>query len=126
MREHKSAHKDLQTFVEKVLALHEDVRFAALFDWEGRRLAGGMKRGIPSLDPPKKSSQIDRASALYPVLLASNKRYFGRFEFMFARMEKVHAVVVQVGSNRMLVVTTNPPTGLNLIPAIERVIRQSF
>ena len=53
MREHKSAHKDLQTFVEKVLALHEDVRFAALFDWEGRRLAGGMKRGIPSLDPPK-------------------------------------------------------------------------
>jgi hypothetical protein len=122
MAAHKSVRKDSQLLVDRVLGLHQNVRFAALFDWKGKKLAGGMKGTVPSLDPPKKASQVDRATALYPVLLASNQRYNGRFEFMFAQMEKVNAIAVQVGSDRMLVVTTDPPTGLDLVPAIRKAV----
>ena len=112
----------LQALVTKVLGIHEDVRFAALFDSDGRKLGGGMRKGKRSLDPPKKSSQIDKASALYPALLAANERYFGKFGFMFAKMERCNAIVVQVEAEVFLVVTTDPPTGLDIIPEIEKVV----
>jgi len=101
------------------------VRFAALFDWQGRKIAGGMKRGVKSLDPPKKASQIDRATARYPILLASNKKYFGDFEFMYAKMKRLNAIVVQAGPGKMLVITTNPSVGYALVPGIARVIRDA-
>ena len=61
-------------------------------------------------------------SALYPALLAANERYFGKFGFMFAKMERCNAIVVQVEPEVFLVVTTDPPTGLDIIPEIEKVV----
>jgi hypothetical protein len=41
---------------------------------------------------------------------------------MFAKMERVNAIVVQVEPEVFLVVTTDPPTGLDIIPEIEKVV----
>jgi hypothetical protein len=118
----KSTPRELQSLVERILGAHKDVRFAALFDARGEKLAGGMKDGTPSLDPPKKSAQVDRATAVYPAMLAANERYFGKFGFLFAEMEKCNALAFQVETDVFLVVTTDPPTGLDLVPKIKKII----
>ena len=114
-----------RTLIDKVMSIHEDVRFAALFDWKVRKVAGGMKGRVESLDPPRKAARVDRATAEYAVLLASNSQFYGDFEFMYAQMKRVNVIVLQAGPERMLCVTTNPPTGYDLIPKIEDVLRSA-
>jgi hypothetical protein len=115
-----------QTVIDEVLNIHEAVRFAALFDWKGRKVAGGMKSEVRSLDPPKKAARVDRATAQYTILLASNRQFFGEFEFMYAQMKRVNAIVLQAGPEMMLCVTTNPPIGYDLIPKIEGLLREHY
>jgi len=55
-------------------------------------------------------------------MLASNERYFGRFGYMFVKMERVNAMTFQVGKESFLVVTTDPPTGLDVVPKIQDII----
>src|SRR5437899_2407745 len=111
-----------ERLVKEVLEAHKDVRFAGLFDVRGRKITASMKKGSRSLDPPKKASQVDRDTALYPAMLASNERYFGRFGYMFVKMERVNAMTFQVGKESFLVVTTDPPTGLDVVPKIQDII----
>ena len=115
----------LQTLIDKVLSIHEAVRFAALFDWKGRKVVGGMKERVKSLDPPTKAAKVDRATAEYAILLASNSQFNGQFEFVYAQMKKVNVIVLQAGPETMLCVTTNPPTGYDLIPKIEGILRSA-
>ena len=115
-----------QIVIDKVMTIHEAVRYAALFDWKGRKVAGGMKRKVKSLDPPKKAAGVDRATAQYAILLASNSQFFGDFEFMYAQMKRVNVIVLQAGPKMMLCVTTNPPSGYDLIPRIEGVLREHY
>jgi len=124
-RRRSGVDRSAESLLKEIFGLDQGVRFAALFDWKGRKIAGGMRRGTKSLDPPKKASHIDRATARYPILLASNKQYFGDFEFMYAKMKRLGAIVVQAGPGRVLVVTTNPPVGFDLIPGITRVVREA-
>ena len=115
----------LQTLIDRVLSIHEAVRFAAIFDWNGRKVAGGMKKKVESLDPPKKAAKVDRATAEYAILLASNSQFNGDFEFMYAQMGRVNVIVLQAGPKMMLCVTTDPPTGYDLIPKIEGILRST-
>jgi hypothetical protein len=110
--------------VDDVLDVHKDVRFAAIFDDRGNKITGGMKKGVSSLDPPKTSSQVDRDTALYPAMLAANEKYFGKFGYMYVEMEKFSATAFQVGKKNFLVVTTDPPTGLEVVPKIQKLIER--
>ena len=121
--DNKHSQVGLEGLVKRVFEISKDIRFAAVFDSNGKRLAGGMREGTKSLDPPKTSSKIDRATAMYPALLAANERYMGKFEFMFTKMRKVNAIVVEVSQGVLLVVTTSPRTGIGIIPTINNAVR---
>jgi Family of unknown function (DUF6659) len=83
------------------------VRYAAILDEGGRQIAGGMRKGIPSLEP---QSEDLRLMANIAIQLSTDKTwdtYFGRSQFTFIKREKVNILTFGIG-NKLMLVSTEP------------------
>ena len=83
------------------------VRYAAILDETGRQIAGGMRKGIPSLEP---QSEDLRLIANITIQLSTDKtwdRFFGRSQYTFIKREKVSILTFSIG-NKLLLVSTEP------------------
>ncbi len=83
------------------------VRYAGILDEIGRLIAGGMKRGIPSLEP---QSEDLRLIANITIQLSTDKtwdKYFGKTQYTFIKREKVNVLTFHIG-NKMVLVSTEP------------------
>ena len=83
------------------------VRSAAILDQEGRQIAGGMKKGIPSLEP---LSEDLRLIANITIQLNTDKtwdRYFGKNQYTFIKRERVNIMTFYLG-NKLVLVSTEP------------------
>ena len=83
------------------------VRFAGILDDSGRMIAGGMKRGIPSLEP---QSEDLRLIANITIQLSTDKtwdKYFGKTQYTFIKREKVNILTFHV-QTKLVLVSTEP------------------
>ncbi|MDV3277239.1 MAG: hypothetical protein LYZ69_02085 [Nitrososphaerales archaeon] len=83
------------------------VRSASILDESGRTIAGGMKKGIPSLEP---QSEDLRLIANITIQLSTDRtwdKYFGKIQFTFIKREKVNIMTFNMG-NKLVLVSTEP------------------
>jgi len=83
------------------------VRYAAILDESGRQIAGGMRKGIPSLEP---QSEDLRLIANITIQLSTDKtwdRFWGRSQYTFIKRERVNILTFSLG-NKLLMVSTEP------------------
>ena len=83
------------------------IRYAGVLDETGRLIAGGMRRGVPSLEP---QSEDLRLIANITIQLSTDKtwdQYFGKTQFTFMKREKVNILTFNVG-DKLLLVSTEP------------------
>lgn len=97
------------------------VRYAGILDDTGRVIAGGMRKGIASLEP---ASEDLRLMANLTIQIGTDKtwdQYFGKIQYTFVKREKVNMVIFGVGTNLMLI-TTQPDVGLDQISQLRDVV----
>ncbi len=79
------------------------IRFAGILDDAGRIMAGGMKKGIPSLEP---QSEDLRLIANITIQLSTDKTwdsYFGKTQYTYIKREKVNILTFHIGTKLVLV-----------------------
>lgn len=113
--------KRLEELVSMLFSLSSDIRYVEIFNRRGVGVAGGMRPGIKSLDPPKTAAKIDVETANYALLLMGQSRYDGDMKYMYVEMERVNVLVLPL-NGRVVVLTTNPPAGIELLPALQQTI----
>jgi len=83
------------------------VRYAGILDESGRQIAGGMRKGIPSLEP---QSEDLRLIANLTIQLNTDRtwdKYFGRIQYTFIKREKLNILTFNMG-NKFVLVSTEP------------------
>ena len=81
------------------------IRYASVLDDTGRVIAGGMRKGISSLEPV---SEDLRLMANLTIQIGTDKtwdQYFGNIQFTFVKREKVNMLTFNLGKNFMLIST---------------------
>src|SRR5580693_8860875 len=89
----------------QIFKIDRRVRYAGVLDDTGRVIAGGMRKGISSLEP---ASEDLRLMANLTIQIGTDKtwdRYFGNIQFTFVKREKVNMMTFNLGENFMLVST---------------------
>lgn len=114
---------EFNTVLQEIFAIHPSVRYAEIFDANARHIAGGVKTGVKSLDPVEVSSIVDVETAKYALLLIQNRKYYGELEYIYISMEKINVLILPFLSG-VLVMAFNPPTGLEILPAINKTIER--
>ncbi len=79
------------------------IRSALILDSTGRQIAGGMKKGIPSLEP---QSEDLRLIAGMTIQMSADKtwdRYFGKNQYTFQKRERLNIITFYLGDKLVLV-----------------------
>ena len=79
------------------------VRSAQILDQTGRSIAGGMRKGIPSLEP---QSEDIRLIAGITIQINNDRtwdRYFGKSQFTFNKRERLNIMTFYLGDKLVLV-----------------------
>ncbi len=88
------------------------VRSATILDPTGVQIAGGMRKGIPSLEP---QSEDLRLIANVTIQLNTDKtwdKYFGKNQFTFIKRERLNIMTFNLGS-KLVMVSSEPDFSLN-------------
>lgn len=91
----------------QIFKIDRRVRYAAALDDTGRVIAGGMRKGISSLEP---ASEDLRLMANLTIQIGTDKtwdQYFGKIQYTLVKREKVTMLIFGVGIYLMLI-TTQP------------------
>jgi hypothetical protein len=111
--------------VESIFSLGSEIRYAEIFNNRAVSIAGGMKPGVKSIDPARTAAKVDVETARYALLLIRRRKYYGAMHYMYVRLEKVNVLVLPF-DNGVLVITLNPPKGLELLEDIRQKISQYY
>ena len=87
----------------EVFKFDRRVRSAQILDQTGRQVAGGMRKGIPSLEP---QSEDIRLIAGITIQINNDRtwdRYFGKNQFTFNKRERLNIMTFYLGDKLVLV-----------------------
>jgi len=110
--------------VERIFSLDGGVRYAAVFSVAGRKMAGGMREGLPSLEPVAKARQVDEKTVRYFSYLVSMKEYLGDARYILLKFERTDVVVVPL-VRKVVMVGTAPGVLSHLLDRILAVLEEA-
>lgn len=102
---------------DRVLAIDSTIRYAAVLSRDGRRIAGGMRSGMDSMEPKRVSEEMDFQTSHYYSSLERWEKHFGTLNFTFVNYQKVLVFFVPLGAY-LLNVTAEPSFKLERIQEI--------
>ena len=79
------------------------VRSAIILDQSGRQIAGGMKKGIPSLEPQSEDIRLIAGITIQISTDATWDRYFGKLQFTYQKRERLNIITFYLGDKLVLV-----------------------
>ena len=79
------------------------VRSATILDTSGRQIAGGMRKGIPSLEPQSEDLRLIANLTIQLNTDMTWDRYFGKNQFTFIKRERLNIMTFYLGSKLVLV-----------------------
>ena len=97
------------------------VRYAGVLDDTGRVIAGGMRKGISSLEP---ASEDLRLMANLTIQIGTDKtwdQYFGKIQYTLVKREKVTMLIFGIGRD-LLLITTQPDFDLDQIAQLRDTV----
>ncbi len=111
----------LEKLCYQVFKFDRRVRYAGILDDTGRVIAGGMRKGISSLEP---ASEDLRLMANLTIQIGTDKtwdQYFGKIQYTLVKREKVNMLIFGVGSYLMLI-TTQPDFDMEQIATLRDMV----
>jgi hypothetical protein len=79
------------------------VRSAIILDQSGRQIAGGMKKGIPSLEPQSEDIRLIAGITIQINSDLTWDRYFGKLQFTYQKRERINIMTFYLGDKLVLV-----------------------
>ncbi len=79
------------------------VRSAIILDQSGRQIAGGMKKGIPSMEPQSEDLRLIAGITIQINNDRTWDRYFGKNQFSFQKRERINIMTFYLGDKLVLI-----------------------
>ena len=92
-----------EKIIQEIFKFDRRVRSAQILDQNGRQMAGGMRKGIPSLEP---QSEDIRLIAGITIQISNDRtwdKWFGKNQFTFNKRERLNIMTFYLGDKLVLV-----------------------
>jgi len=105
----------------QIFKMDRRIRHVSVLDDMGRVVAGGMRKGISSLEP---ASEDLRLMANITIQIGTDQtwdKYFGAAQFAFIKREKVNMLTFNIGKNYMLI-SSEPDLDLHVAAGLRDTV----
>ena len=89
--------------ITEIFKFDRRIRSAQILDQTGRQMAGGMKKGIPSLEPQSEDIRLIAGKTIQISNDRTWDKYFGMNQFTFNKRERLNIMTFYLGDKLVLV-----------------------
>ena len=110
----------------QVFKFDRRVRYAGVLDETGRLIAGGMRKGIISLEP---ASENFRMMANLTIQIGTDKTwdwYFGGMWYTFVKREKVNVLTFYLGGKNVMMISTESDFDLDNVDLLRDTVMTMY
>ena len=102
------------------------LRYCAMLDPMGRTVAGGMRSGIPSLEPEEEASKVDLHMAVIRGMTEAARSYLGAMDYAVVHREKLMLVVIPVPEGNTVLVSAEPDFPLEKVEELLEAVKENL
>ena len=110
----------------QVFKFDRRVRYAGVLDETGRLIAGGMRKGIISLEP---ASEDFRLMANLTIQIGTDKtwnRYFGGIWYTFVKRENVNVLTFYLDGKNVMMISTESDFDLDNVALLRDTVMTMY
>ena len=89
--------------ITEIFKFDRRLRSAQILDQSGRHVAGGMRKGIPSLEPQSEDISLIAGTTIQINNDRTWDRYFGKNQYTFNKRERLNIMTFYLGDKLVLV-----------------------
>ncbi|MDG6954946.1 MAG: hypothetical protein JRN70_00065 [Nitrososphaerota archaeon] len=89
--------------ITEIFKFDRRIRSAQILDQSGRQVAGGMRKGIPSLEPQSEDIRLIAGITIQINTDRTWDRYFGKSQYTFNKRERLNIMTFYLGDKLILV-----------------------
>ena len=89
--------------ITEIFKFDRRIRSAQILDQSGRQVAGGMRKGIPSLEPQSEDIRLIAGITIQINTDRTWDRYFGKSQYTFNKRERLNIMTFYLGDKLVLV-----------------------
>jgi hypothetical protein len=87
----------------RVFDLDRRIRYCAILDEMGRTVSGGMRPGLPSLEPEDEAQKVDLQVAVIRGMTEAGRGYLGGTDYVIIHREKLMLVAIPIDRKTVLI-----------------------
>ncbi len=106
---------------KRMFKFDRNIRHVSVLDKNGRILAGGMRKGVKTLEPKEEDLRLMAHIVSESSTRETWDRYFGKTLYTIVRRENV-TLMVFPNKNRLVFLTTEPDFSLQKISEIREIL----
>ena len=107
--------------IKKILKFNRKLRYISVLDKNGRRIAGGMRRGIKSLEPAEEELRLMSHVESESSTRETWDSYFGKTMYTIVKRENV-TMIIYPHDKKNILVSAEPVFNINEVPDIRELI----
>ncbi len=92
-----------EKIITEIFKFDRRVRSAQILDQSGRQISGGMRKGIPSLEPQSEDIRLIAGITIQINTDRTWDRYFGKNQYTFNKRERLNIMTFYLGDKLVLV-----------------------
>jgi len=114
---------DQEKFIDRIMELDENIRFATIFDFDGNQKVTRTRKGIsPYLTPDETKDTLKTSTNAWKSRMKHSDK-IGKGLYILAVYEKLRRVTVPLKDNHLLLVTIDNKGGKDII---DRILNQLY
>ena len=106
---------DYEKFCPQILESESNIRFAAVYDEWGTRIAGGLRKGLKSLLSEKSEQELVTLSIFDWKARKDMSKKLGKVTYTLAEYENVKRFSFYLGNDHLLLVSSEKKVDTNVV-----------
>jgi hypothetical protein len=111
-------------FSNNVFNLDRRIRYCAVLDEMGRTVSGGMRPGLPSLEPDDEAQKVDLQVAVIRGMTEAGRGYLGGTDYVIIHREKLMLVAIPI-NRRTVLISAQPDFPIERVKELIEVAKNS-
>jgi len=112
------------SLVKKIFATDKRIQFCAVVGAKGNLEAGGMRRGVQSLEPASETAKIVTRMFLNQGTAQANDSYLGRTSWVIIRREKLIQITFPLAEKKQLQITATVDYPISKVAKLNEYVNQ--
>jgi hypothetical protein len=106
---------------EAVFGVDKRIRYVGVLDEMGREIAGGMRPGVPSVEPKDEADKTNLQVALTRGMAQHSMQFLGKPNYIIIHREKLMLVAVPMDDGKTVLVSSEPDFPLERVKSLIEV-----